>query len=83
MRDINEVAEKMTRNGFKSLGCAFRFESEFNTNLFIFFITDKKADVFPCSWGDIPITLQCDGTNNCGDNSDEENCNKGNIKLFQ
>ena len=51
-----------------------------NTNLFIFFITDKNADVFPCSWGDIPITLQCDGTNNCGDNSDEENCNKGNIK---
>ena len=32
MRDTNEVAEKMTRNGFKiakSLGCAFRFESEF------------------------------------------------------
>ena len=33
MRDINEVAEKMARNGFeiaKSLGCAFRFESEFS-----------------------------------------------------
>ena len=44
------------------------------------FITDKNADVFPCSWGDIPITLRCDGTNNCGDNSDEENCNKGNKK---
>ena len=32
MRDINEVAEKMARNGFKiakSLGCAFHFESEF------------------------------------------------------
>ena len=47
------------------------------------FFTDNKADVFKCSWGNIPIFLQCDGTNNCGDNSDEENCNKGNIKLFQ
>ena len=43
------------------------------------FFTDNKADVFKCSWGNIPIFLQCDGTNNCGDNSDEENCNKGNI----
>ena len=51
--------------------------------LILIFITDKNADVFPCSWGDIPLTLQCDGTNNCGDNSDEENCNKGNIKPFQ
>ena len=33
MRDINEVAKKMVRNGFeiaKSSGCAFHFESEFN-----------------------------------------------------
>ena len=44
------------------------------------FFTDNKADVFKCSWGNIPIFLQCDGTNNCGDNSDEEDCNKGNIK---
>ena len=32
MRDINEVAKKMARNGLKiakSLGCAFHFESEF------------------------------------------------------
>ena len=41
------------------------------------FFTDNKADVFKCSWGNIPIFLQCDGTNNCGDNSDEEDCNKG------
>ena len=30
MRDINVVAEKMAKNGFKiakSMGCAFRFES--------------------------------------------------------
>ena len=36
MRDINEVAEKMARNGLKiakSLGCAFHFESEFNTHI--------------------------------------------------
>ena len=52
-------------------------------SFFFVFITDKKADVFQCSWGDIPIAFQCDGNNNCGDNSDEENCNKGNIKLFQ
>ena len=35
MRDINEVAKKMARNGLKiakSLGCAFHFESEFNNN---------------------------------------------------
>ena len=34
MRDINEVAEKMARNGLKiakSLDCAFHFESEFIT----------------------------------------------------
>merc|ERR1712008_465299 len=37
---------------------------------------NNKADVFKCSWGNIPIFLQCDGTNNCGDNSDEEDCNK-------
>ena len=33
MRDINEVAKKMARNGLKiakSLGCAFHFESEFS-----------------------------------------------------
>ena len=38
MRDINEVAEKMARNGFKiakSLGCAFRFESEFMSQISI------------------------------------------------
>ena len=32
MRDINEVAKKMARNGLKiakSLGCAFHFESQF------------------------------------------------------
>ena len=45
----------------------------------MFFITDKEADFFQCSWGNIPITLRCDGTNNCGDNSDEESCEKGNI----
>ena len=49
-------------------------------SFYLFFIADEKADVFQCSWGDIPITFQCDGINNCGDNSDEENCNKGNIK---
>ena len=33
MRNINVVAKKMARNGFKianSLGCSFHFESEFN-----------------------------------------------------
>ena len=32
MRDINEVAKEMAKNGLKiakSLGCAFHFESEF------------------------------------------------------
>jgi len=37
---------------------------------------NKEADFFQCSWGNIPITLRCDGTNNCGDNSDEESCEK-------
>jgi len=32
------------------------------------------GDFFQCSWGSIPISLRCDGTNNCGDNSDEEGC---------
>ena len=34
MRDINEVAKKMARNGLKIaklLGCAFHFESEFSS----------------------------------------------------
>merc|ERR1719350_1415493 len=39
-------------------------------------VGDKDADFFQCSWGKIPITLRCDGTNNCGDNSDEESCEK-------
>ena len=33
MRDINEVAKKMARNGLKiakSLSCAFHFKSEFS-----------------------------------------------------
>ena len=36
MRDINEVAKKMARNGLeiaKSSGCAFHFESEFSLDL--------------------------------------------------
>ena len=32
---------------------------------------------FQCSWGPIPISRKCDGVNNCGDNSDEENCLAG------
>ena len=35
MRDINKVAKKMARNGLKiakSLGCAFHFESDFNSD---------------------------------------------------
>ena len=52
-----------------------------SANTGLFFITDKDADFFQCSWGKIPITLRCDGTNNCGDNSDEESCEKGNIHL--
>ena len=37
MRDINEVAKKMARNGLKiakSLGCAFHFELEFRFDYF-------------------------------------------------
>ena len=30
-----------------------------------------------CFWGPIPIKLRCDGQNNCGDNADEEDCEKG------
>ena len=36
LRDINEVAKKMVRNGFKtakSLGCAFHFKSEFTSSI--------------------------------------------------
>ena len=42
MRDINEVAKKMARNGLeiaKSSGCAFHFESEFNLVLRFYVIT--------------------------------------------
>ena len=38
LRDINEVAKKMVRNGFKtakSLGCAFHFKSEFTRKVFV------------------------------------------------
>ena len=37
MRDINEVAKKMARNGLKiakSLDCAFHFESEFTRRFY-------------------------------------------------
>ena len=30
-----------------------------------------------CSWGPLPIVLRCDGVDNCGDNTDEENCEEG------
>jgi hypothetical protein len=43
MRDINEVAKKMARNGLeiaKSSGCAFHFESEFN--LIFLYIAEEK-----------------------------------------
>ena len=36
--------------------------------------TKSYSADFHCSWGLIPITFKCDGTDNCGDNSDEENC---------
>merc|ERR1711971_439355 len=45
-------------------------------------VGDKDADFFQCSWGKIPITLRCDGTNNCGDNSDEESCEKASMVMI-
>ena len=33
------------------------------------------ADTFQCQEGfSLPISLKCDGIDNCGDNSDEEKC---------
>ena len=37
----------------------------------------KERSVFQCPGFIIPSHLQCDGINNCGDNSDEENCPTG------
>ena len=34
----------------------------------------KGGYTFQCPWGQIPFSLRCDGTNNCGDNSDEDGC---------
>ena len=48
MRNINVVAKKMARNGLKianSLGCAFRFESDFST-------VAKKCGDFFCQIND-------------------------------
>ena len=36
--------------------------------------TKSYSADFHCSWGLIPITFKCDGIDNCGDNSDEKNC---------
>merc|ERR1712183_1041025 len=38
--------------------------------------TSTETSKFRCvTYGySIPVHLQCDGINNCGDNSDEENC---------
>ena len=36
-----------------------------------------STDTFMCSWGPLPIVLRCDGVDNCGDNTDEENCEEG------
>ena len=34
---------------------------------------------FQCPGYNIPRKFKCDGLNNCGDNSDEENCPAGNV----
>ena len=36
--------------------------------------TKSYSSEFHCSWGPIPIIFKCDGIDNCGDNTDEENC---------
>ena len=45
---------------------------EWKSNIFRF--SGSTSNTFQCSWGVIPKTLICNGINNCGDNSDEENC---------
>ena len=47
MIDINVVAKKMVRNGFKianSLGCAFHFESEFITHIHVEFWANPEIN---------------------------------------
>ena len=41
---------------------------------YFFKFSGSKSNIFQCSWGEIPKTLLCNNVNNCGDNSDEENC---------
>ena len=45
---------------------------EWKSNIFQF--SGSTSAIFQCSWGVIPKSFICNGINNCGDNSDEENC---------
>merc|ERR1712126_215566 len=43
----------------------------------LFQVHGRSAGDFQCAGGwSLPISFKCDGQDNCGDNSDEENCQK-------
>ena len=72
---LNETLKEENINTYK-----YRFKMEEGRIILCLILMQLSSTIcFQCPGYNIPRKFKCDGLNNCGDNSDEENCPAGNV----